>query len=96
MAVPVEAQSAQAPVVVAPATVRAAAAIGRDPNQVICKSRAEPGHLGGHRICGTRAAWEQVARDGADALTRVQNDSGFNANAMDNGMARMGGMGSGH
>jgi hypothetical protein len=93
MAVSAQAQSAGAPVGVAPAIVRPAGNL-HDPNQVICKSRGEPGHLGGRRLCGTRAQWEQVARDGADTLTRVQNGSGFTANAMDGGMNHS--MGPGH
>src|SRR5450432_4864096 len=93
-AVSAEAQSTGAPVPVAPAVVRAPAPRIADPNQVVCRSFGEPGHLGGHRVCGTRAQWEQIARDGADELTKVQNASHFNANPMDNGMGHgMGGMG---
>jgi hypothetical protein len=94
MAVSAPARSAGAPVPVSPAVVRAAAPRMADPNQVICKRQGEPGHLGGHRLCGTRAQWEQVARDGAEALAKVQNAGNFSANQMDDGMSHgMGGMG---
>ena len=94
MAVSPPARSASAPVPVAPAVVRAPTPRIADPNQVVCRSLGEPGHLGGHRVCGTRAQWEQIAHDGADQLAKVQNASHFTANQMDNGMARgMGGMG---
>jgi len=89
-----QAQPASAPVPVAPAVVRAPSPRTADPNQVVCRSLGEPGRLGGRRVCARRAQWEQVARDGADELIKVQNASHFNANPMDNGMSHsMGGMG---
>jgi hypothetical protein len=85
VATPAPAQPVNAPIPAATAPTYAGAP-GHDPNEVICKTRGEPGHLGSHRLCGTRAQWEQLARDGADALAKVQNASRFNANPMNNGM----------
>jgi hypothetical protein len=95
MAVSAQAQSANAPVTVSPAVVRPPIPHGADPNEVVCKRRGEPGHLGAHKLCGTRAQWEQVARDSAEALTKVQNAGNFAANPMDNGMGHGMGMGPG-
>jgi hypothetical protein len=50
------------------ATVAATTPNRLDPNLVICKWTEEIGSmLGRHKICQTRAAWDQVSRDAQDA-----------------------------
>jgi invasion protein IalB len=73
----VQAQSTSVPTAAEPATQPApvaAAKNGHNPDQVICKREETTGsRLEGHRTCYTRAQWEQMARDSADAMTTMQS-----------------------
>jgi hypothetical protein len=75
-AVSAQAQSTSVPIAAQPATQPApvrAARSGRDPNQVICKHEETTGsRLEGHKTCYTRAQWDQMAADSAQATTLMQ------------------------
>ena len=45
-----------------------------DPNQVVCKAEQVTGsRLGGHRICHTRAEWDQKTQEDRNVINNMQS-----------------------
>lgn len=64
----------------APQQQPASAKSAYNPNQVICEKEEETGsRLSSHKICHTRAQWDEMRRDDRSATEHIQMQRGMSA-----------------